>query len=240
MSIYQLSDALIFPDPEHSEPDGLLAYGGDLSVERLILAYSQGIFPWFTENDPYLWWSPNPRMVLFPKDFKRPKSLKTVINSGKFQVTFDTDFENVIKQCALVPREGQEGLTWITDEMIQAYLGLHRVGFAHSVETRLDGELVGGLYGVSLGGTFFGESMFHRVSNASKVALWHLVDRLLAWDFDLIDAQQDTKHLRNMGGKAINRKVFLHLLNNSLKKASHIGNWIVQSDINEGQMISKK
>jgi leucyl/phenylalanyl-tRNA--protein transferase len=225
MPVFNLPKACVFPEPDFSEPDGLLAYGGDLSVKRLLAAYSKGIFPWFSDNDPILWWSPDPRMVLYPKELKRHKSLRTLIRSNKFSVTFDTSFEAVIRKCAEVARTGQPDGTWITEEMIQAYLRLHQKGFAHSVETWYENQLVGGLYGVSIGGMFFGESMFHLMSNASKVALWHLVDLLLSWDFDLIDAQQETNHLRNMGGKLIGRKVFLHLLVQSTAKSSRIGNW---------------
>ncbi len=225
MPIFELPEEIIFPDPEFSEPDGLLAIGGDLSVSRLIEAYACGIFPWFSEGDPYLWWSPDPRMVLIPSDFKRPKSLRALINTNKFTVSYDTSFGAVIDRCARVPREEQSGETWITDAMVAAYIRLHEAGFAHSVETWYQNELVGGLYGVSLGGMFFGESMFHTMSNASKVALWHLVDIALDWNFDLIDAQQDTPHLRNMGGKTIERKVFLHLLEDSLKKNTRVGKW---------------
>lgn len=225
MPIFELPEEIIFPDPEFSEPDGLLAIGGDLSAPRLIEAYASGIFPWFSEGDPYLWWSPDPRMVLIPSDFKRPKSLRTLINSKRFEVTFDTSFRTVIDKCARVPRDEQAGGTWITDEMVAAYTNLHEAGIAHSVEIWYQEELVGGLYGVSLGGMFFGESMFHTMSNASKVALWHLVNKLMDWGFDLIDAQQDTVHLRNMGGKTIERKVFLHLLEDSLKKNTRVGKW---------------
>jgi leucyl/phenylalanyl-tRNA--protein transferase len=232
MPIFELSDSIMFPDPKYSEPDGLLAYGGDLSVERLIEAYANGIFPWFTEGDPILWWSPDPRMVLDPKEFKRPKSMRLLINSNKYKVTFDTSFAEVIQQCKNVKRDNQQDGTWITEEMIAAYNKLHKVGIAHSVETWYNNELVGGLYGVSLGGMFFGESMFHTMSNASKIALWHLTDRLLAWNFDLIDAQQDTQHLRNMGGKIIKRKVFIHLLKDSLTKPSFIGKWTVEDNFN--------
>ncbi|MFA5418289.1 MAG: leucyl/phenylalanyl-tRNA--protein transferase [Bacteroidales bacterium] len=225
MPVFKLPKACVFPEPDFSEPDGLLAYGGDLSVKRLLAAYSKGIFPWFSDEDPILWWSPDPRMVLYPKEFKRHKSLRTLINSNKFMVTFDTSFEAVIRKCAEVARAGQPDGTWITEEMIKAYLKLHQKGYAHSVETWFENQLVGGLYGVSIGGMFFGESMFHLMSNASKVALWYLVDLLLSWDFDLIDAQQETNHLRNMGGKLIARKVFLHLLVQSTAKSSRIGSW---------------
>ncbi|MDQ7055667.1 MAG: leucyl/phenylalanyl-tRNA--protein transferase [Persephonella sp.] len=163
--------------------------GGDLSPERLIFAYSLGIFPWYSEGEPILWWSPDPRMVLFPQNLKVSRSLKKILKKNIFQIEFDTEFERVINMCASVKRKGQTG-TWITPEMVEAYTQLHRLGFAHSVEVYKDGELVGGLYGVSLGGVFFGESMFHTVPDASKVAFVHLVERLKQWNFDMIDCQQ--------------------------------------------------
>ena len=224
MPIYQLPEEPLFPDPEMAEPDGLLAVGGDLSANRLLLAYSQGIFPWYSEGHPILWWSPNPRMLLFPKDFKRSKSLNRTVQSDKFQIKFDTNFEEVIDHCSKTSRKNQPG-TWITEEMKNAYINLHKLGFAHSVETYLDEKLVGGLYGISLGGVFFGESMFHLVTDASKVALWHLVERTMEWDFDFIDVQQDTEHLRSLGAINIDRKKFLILLGESLRKETRKGNW---------------
>ncbi len=185
MPVFQLSDEPVFPRPELAEPDGLLAIGGDLSPPRILQAYASGIFPWYSENQPILWWSPNPRMVLFPEEFKRHKNLRRLVRSEKFRVTMDMDFAGVIEAC------GQEG-TWITKEMREAYIRLFELGFAHSVECRLNDELAGGLYGVALGKVFFGESMFHTVTDASKVALWYLVDFLLENDFKLIDVQQDT------------------------------------------------
>lgn len=224
MPVYLLSDEPFFPDPELARADGLLAIEGDLTTERLIQAYANGIFPWYSDGEPIMWWSPNPRMVLFPKDFKRTKSLRRTVNKGLFKVTFDVAFEKVINLCAST-RKNDEWGTWITGEMIDAYIALHNMGLAHSVESWLDGKLVGGLYGVSLGGVFFGESMFHLVSDASKVALWHLVDKLLSWNFDLIDAQQETPHLSRLGAVAIERKKFLHLLNKSLDKPAKQGRW---------------
>ncbi len=211
MPVFQLSDQFFFPDTELAEPDGLLAVGGDLHPERLIQAYTQGIFPWYGEGDPILWWSPDPRMVLIPKEFKRYKSLKQLVRNGGFEVSFDTAFPEVIEACRTVERKGQKG-TWITHEMKEAYIRLFELGIAHSVEVRKNGKLAGGLYGLLLGKVFFGESMFHRESNASKVALWHLVDRLEAMGVKLIDAQQDTPHLQHMGGRLMERKTFLTLL----------------------------
>ena len=225
MPIYQLSDSYIFPNPAMAEPDGLLAVGGDLNPLRLIEAYSNGIFPWYSDDQPILWWSPDPRMVLFPDDFRRHKSLKKVIESGIFKVSFYRMFEKVIELCCKVPREEQEGETWIIDDMKQAYTELHYMGIAHSVEVYQQGNLVGGLYGLSLGKTFFGESMFHTVTDASKVALWYLVDRLSELEFDVIDVQQETNHLKTLGATSINRKEFLHLLSISLQKEGIIGSW---------------
>jgi leucyl/phenylalanyl-tRNA--protein transferase len=224
MTIFSLPDENIFPDPSLADADGLLAIGGDLSQERLINAYCSGIFPWYSENYPIMWWSPDPRMVLFPKDFKRTKNLRRLINKNIFEIRFDSNFEVVIRECALVDRGNNDG-TWILDDMIKAYSELHDMGIAHSVETYKNGELVGGLYGLAIGKAFFGESMFHKVDNASKVALWHLVDRLLDWDFDLIDAQQETNHLKNMGAVAIRREKFLTLLEIAISKEQVIKKW---------------
>lgn len=224
MSVYLLSDELIFPDPELSNEDGLLAVGGDLSIERLLLAYSNGIFPWYSKESPILWWSPDPRMVLFPEKLKISKSLKSIINKSKFQVKFDIDFEKVIKCCADVRRKNEES-TWITDDIISAYVNLHLEGFAHSVETYHNGKLVGGLYGVSIGKAFFGESMFHYMNDASKVALYLLVERLKSLKFEFIDVQQDTKHLKSLGAELISRKDFLSILHKSLKHETIRGKW---------------
>lgn len=224
MPIFTLPDEPIFPNPELAETDGLLAIGGDLEQERLLAAYSHGIFPWYSEGQPILWYSPDPRMVLFPNQFKRHKNLRRTIQSGKFEVRFDTQFEKVIEFCSEVPRDGYAG-TWITREMKQAYIHLFQQGYGHSVETYYKYELVGGLYGLSLGGVFFGESMFHMMTDASKVALWYLVDRLSGWQFDFIDVQQETAHLRNMGAQPMDRRKFLILLNQSLEKKTVKGSW---------------
>jgi len=224
MSIYYLNDKPVFPDPEEADRDGIIALGGDLSEERLINAYASGIFPWYSEGQPILWWSPDPRMILFPDSFKRSKSLRRTVNKNVFNVTFDKNFDEVIEQCATVRENNFEG-TWITEDMKAAYKKLHKSGYAHSVETWKDGKLAGGLYGVSLGGVFFGESMFHLVTDASKVALWHLVELMLKWDFDFIDVQQETNHLKNMGAVPVERKKFLTLLKNSLKKTTKRGLW---------------
>ncbi len=224
MPVYQLTDELIFPHPSNAREDGLLALGGDLKPERLVLAYQYGIFPWFSEGDPVLWWSPDPRAVLFPDKFKRSASLKQTVKKKRFKVTFDWAFEQVITSCATTKRSDDVG-TWITSSMVEAYTNLFNLGLAHSVEAWQDDRLVGGLYGVSLGGTFFGESMFHLVTDASKVALWYLVERLISWNFDMIDVQQETKHLSSMGAIPVERKKFLHLLNKSLEKPTRQGSW---------------
>ena len=224
MSVYYLNEQPLFPHPEEADSDGLLALGGDLSEERLLNAYASGIFPWYSEGQPVLWWSPDPRMVLFPKDFKRHKNLRRTVNKGIFQVTFDRCFDEVIDQCAGIRNNSFEG-TWITDEMKTAYKNLHKAGYAHSVETWREGKLAGGLYGVSLGGAFFGESMFHLLTDASKVALWYLVELMLKWDFDMIDVQQETNHLKSLGAVPVKRKIFLTLLEKSLKKPTKRGLW---------------
>ncbi len=199
------------PDKALNDPDGLLAIGGDLSPERIISAYYNGIFPWYSHDQPILWWSPNPRAVLFPEKLHISRSLKKVIRKKIFTSSIDQAFEQVIFACAQSPRKDQDG-TWITDDMQQAYINLHRMGIAHSAECWLDGELVGGLYGLSLGKVFFGESMFARQSNASKVAFVHLLDELIKDDYALIDCQVTTDHLLSLGAEEIPRDLFLKLL----------------------------
>ena len=217
MPVFQLSDEITFPSPRLARKDGLLAIGGDLSEERLITAYSMGIFPWYNEGSPILWWSPDPRLILIPEEIKVSRSLRKVINKGIFNVTMDTAFEQVIRNCAETPRAGQDG-TWITEEMIEAYTGLYRAGYAHSVESWHEGELVGGLYGIILGKAFFGESMFSRMTNSSKVAFVHLVELLKEQGFRLIDCQVKTEHLMSMGAKEISRRSFMEILRDSLGK----------------------
>lgn len=206
--IFQLDNRLIFPKPELAEPDGLLAVGGDLSAERLIKAYALGIFPWYSGNEPILWYSPHERFVLFPNQLKISKSMRKVLQSAQFSVTFNQDFAAVIRACASVFRDGQNG-TWITDEMENAYLELHQQGKAHSVEVWQDNELVGGLYGVEVNNIFCGESMFSKVSNASKIALINLCRQK---KYQLIDCQMYTEHLETLGAKMISRKEYQHFL----------------------------
>ena len=224
MTVYFLDSRIRFPDPREAEPGGLLAVGGDLSPERLLLAYENGIFPWYSEEDPILWFSPDPRMVFFPGDFKFSKTLLKTVSSGKFSVRADTDFAAVVENCAQVSRKGQSS-TWITEEMKAAYGKLHELGYAHSFETYREGELVGGLYGVSLGGAFFGESMFHLETDASKVALFHLAQKCWESGFDFIDSQVPTDHMRTLGGREISRKEFLSALESSLGKETLRGKW---------------
>ena len=204
-------DDLRFPPAHLASQDGLLAVGGDLSRERLLQAYRSGIFPWYSQGDPILWWSPDPRLVLYPHELHVPKSLHRVINQGVFHITMDTAFEAVIKLCAATPRSAETG-TWIVDEMITAYCDLHEAGWAHSVEAWQDGVLVGGLYGVAIGKCFYGESMFTKVSNASKVAFVWLVNYLKQHLFTMIDCQMTTSHMLRFGAKEISRVDFLEKL----------------------------
>jgi len=189
-----------------STPNGLLAAGGDLSPQRLIEAYRRGIFPWFNEGEPILWWSPDPRMVLFPQELKISRSLRKTLKRGNYEIRADSAFKQVMEACA-APRGDQAG-TWIHAEMIAAYEKLHEMGMAHSMETWIEGELVGGLYGVGQGKMFFGESMFFRVSDASKIAFVHLVTQLQRWGFEMIDCQMKTEHLASLGAREISRKEF--------------------------------
>lgn len=199
-----------FPDPELTDAEGLLAIGGDLSPQMLVNAYRIGAFPWFNENDPILWWCPDPRLVLFPKEVKVSKSMKQVLKKGGFKFSINQDFEGVIKACSALRVE--EG-TWISPEMIDAYVQLHYLGLASSVEVWQNNALVGGLYGVQLGKVFYGESMFSVVSNASKAALIYWCLHCLSAGIELIDCQQSTAHLKSMGAKEISRKAFINLLN---------------------------
>ncbi len=214
-----------FPDVEsaETEPDGLLAVGGDLSVTRLLTAYRQGIFPWYGEGQPILWWSPNPRTVLFPEHLKISRSLKKTLRKRAFTATLDRAFGAVIQACA-EPRSDGNG-TWILPELMQAYLNLHRAGHAHSVEIWQDDTLTGGLYGVALGRVFFGESMFSRTSDASKIALLHLVNVLSDWDYQMIDCQIHSRHLESMGAVQVPRRSFVEALNHWCSVPGRTGSW---------------
>jgi leucyl/phenylalanyl-tRNA--protein transferase len=197
-------------DTALTDPDGLLAAGGCLSSQRIINAYKQGIFPWYSPGEPILWWSPNPRLVLIPENLYISRSLRKTIRKGTFSLTYDQSFAQVMQYCA-APREEDAG-TWITEEMYQAYTQLHQQGIAHSVEAWFDDELVGGLYGIAIGQVFFGESMFHKKTNASKVAFCYLVQQLSEWGYQLIDCQVHTQHLSSLGAEEINRTNFSSLI----------------------------
>lgn len=226
MWIEKLKSEVPFPDPRESGEEGLVAYGGDLLPERLLSAYAQGIFPWYNE-DPILWFSPDPRMVLRPEDLVVNRTLGKNLKRRRYEVRLDTAFEQVIRACAEAPRPDQDG-TWINPDMIRAYCKLHELGFAHSCEAWCDGELVGGIYGVSLGGAFFGESMFARASDASKVALVQLTRQIHAWGFDFLDCQVHTDHLERLGGRMISRDDFLKTLSQTLKKPTRQGVWVME------------
>jgi leucyl/phenylalanyl-tRNA--protein transferase len=229
MPVFLLSEDIAFPPPELAEPDGLLAVGGDLSVKRLLEAYRRGIFPWYSEGTPILWWSPDPRLVLFPREVKISRSLRQTLRKGAFAVSMDRAFAEVIGACAGVHGR-RDGSTWITREMREAYTRLHEQGHAHSVEAWTGGHLAGGLYGVALGGAFFGESMFSLRSDASKVALLALAGHLERWGFDLIDCQVSTEHLKRMGAREIPRRAFLSRLGRALRKRSRPGCWAERFD----------
>jgi leucyl/phenylalanyl-tRNA--protein transferase len=210
MSLFILNNELIFPPVQLSEPDGLLAVGGDLSTERLLLAYRQGIFPWY-EGQHILWWCPDPRFVLLPSALRESKSMKQLLKRDAFEFRVDTNFSGVITNCKTISRRGQES-TWITDEVKAAYTRLHQAGYAHSAETYFEGQLVGGLYGVRLGNVFFGESMFSTMSNASKYAFIRYVHQLREEGIELIDCQVYTEHLESLGARMIPRNDFVSLL----------------------------
>jgi leucyl/phenylalanyl-tRNA---protein transferase len=207
-----LTKELVFPDPDTADEEGLLAIGGDLSADRLLLAYHNGIFPWYSE--PFIgWYTPDPRFVLFPADLKVSKSMKTVLNSGKFRFTVDTAFSKVIDHCRNTPRKDQPG-SWISEDIVQAYINLHKLGYAHSAEAWHNNELVGGLYGVRLGKIFFGESMFSTMANASKYAFIKYVQVLTKEDVQLIDCQVYTEHLESLGAVDISRSAFIEIISN--------------------------
>jgi leucyl/phenylalanyl-tRNA--protein transferase len=222
--IFRLDHRLIFPPAELAEDNGVLAVGGDVSEERLLLAYSSGIFPWPHEGLPLLWHSPDPRTVLIPRDIHVGRSLEKSIRRGLYEVRLDTAFRQVIRGCSQKDRPNQDG-TWITEEMIEGYVALHRRGLAHSIEAWRGDELVGGLYGISLGAAFFGESMFAEAPDASKVAFATLVRQLDRWGFDFVDCQVHTEHLERFGAIEWSRKRFLAALKLALKKPTRIGPW---------------
>ena len=230
MTVFLLTDKIAFPPPHFASKEGLLAVGGNLSRKRLLLAYRMGIFPWFSDDEPILWWSPDPRLVLYPHEIKVSKTLSKIIKKEVFKVTMDTAFVQVINQCAQIRLENNQG-TWIVKDMIDAYCTLHESGFAHSVEAWYQGELAGGLYGVSLGRCFFGESMFTRISNASNVALVKLVEYLKALSFDMIDCQLTTQHLLRFGAREIPRAKFLTQLEESLKASTKKGKWSLEQNL---------
>lgn len=206
-----LTDKLQFPHPDEASPEGIVAIGGDLSTARILLAYQQGIFPWFDDDDPILWWSPDPRMVLFPENLRVSKSMRKVLRDQVFKITFNTCFRAVIENCSAIKREGQLG-TWITDDMIEAYVQLHNMGKAISVEVWQEETLVGGLYGIDMGNFFCGESMFAKVSNASKAGFITLVQQLQARNYKFIDCQVHTDHLESLGAEEVPRTEFLQLI----------------------------
>lgn len=224
MPVFQLSDTPLFPPVELAESNGLLAIGGDLSPDRLIIAYTKGIFPWYSEGEPILWWSPAPRLILQPADFHLPKRLARTIRSGKFTVTADTAFESVISGCATASNRRQKG-TWITSAMREAYIHLHKLGYAHSIECWHEGQLSGGLYGICLDEVFFGESMFTLISDASKVALAGLVDHAARTGIALIDCQMLTDHLLQFGAVEVEREVFQGLLEEHINSGTPQKKW---------------
>ncbi|MGD9609772.1 MAG: leucyl/phenylalanyl-tRNA--protein transferase [Desulfovibrionaceae bacterium] len=224
MPVFYLSEEVVFPKPAWAEPGGLLAVGGDLRLERLLAAYRRGIFPWYDSDSPILWWSPDPRPIVLPGLVHVPRRLERTLRSGKFRVTLDTDFDGVIRGCAGVIRTCGDG-TWIVPEMIEAYNRLHEAGHAHSVEAWLDGRLVGGAYGVAIGKAFFGESMFHRVTDASKVAFVTLARFLDAQGYHFIDCQQTTGHLCRFGAVEVRRNDFLRRLEVAREYPGLVGKW---------------
>ncbi len=239
MPIFQLPRDIVFPDPDFAEPDGLLAVGGDLSPKRLLAAYRLGIFPWYSEGEPLLWWSPAPRLVLIPEEFHCPKRLARTVRQGVFTVTMDKDFSSVITNCATTRVKSGEG-TWITSAMREAYITLHERGYAHSVECYLEGKLVGGLYGVCIDRIFFGESMYSTVSNASKVALAALVRQCIIRRIKIIDCQMTTAHLLKFGAKEVSRARFQNFLKTCIHKGAPQEAWSGKEAALSGPPITKK
>lgn len=225
MIVLRSGHAPTFPPVESATPDGLLAVGGDLSSERLLAAYRHGIFPWYNPGQPILWWSPDPRAVLYPEKLKITRSLRQTLKRGHLRVTFDSCFREVMLACAAPREQYPGGGTWINDDMVEAYARLHAMGYAHSMETWRENRLVGGLYGVALGGVFFGESMFARAADASKVALVALIHKLREWKFALVDCQIPSAHLTSLGAQEIPRSTFLSELEQALSLSGRPGRW---------------
>ena len=223
MAVFYLNEKNIFPPVSLAEENGILAVGGDLSPARLIAAYEKGIFPWYSQGDPIIWWSPDPRFVIFPEEVKVSRSMKKELRKGTFTITADKAFEQVIKACRK-PRKHESG-TWITDDIVKGYTELHKLGYAHSVEAWKDGELRGGLYGISLGRCFFGESMFSIEPNSSKAAFVTLAQKLASLNFDIIDCQVYTAHLESLGAVEIPREEFTAILDYSLTQETLKGDW---------------
>ncbi len=223
--IPQIRYELSFPHPNSADESGIVAWGGDLSPNRLLLAYRSGIFPWYSEGDPILWWSPDPRLILNLDDFKLRRSLKKRLKH--FEIHIDTAFGEVIRECGATPREGQDG-SWILPEIVEAYEVLHAMGYAHSIEAYRDSRLVGGLYGVAIGGIFCGESMFSHVNDASKVAFAYLVEHLKLWGYEFIDAQVPTLHVKSLGGVEISRELFLQRLKTALNEEVSQDSWNIR------------
>ncbi len=234
MTVFALPTEPVFPDPAHADEDGLLAVGGDLSPQRLLMAYAQGIFPWYNENSPILWWSPDPRLILEPAKIHVPKRLERILRQERFRFTLDTAFGQVITGCASTPRCGAHG-TWIVPEMLAAYCRLHELGFAHSIEVWSGETLAGGLYGVALGGSFFGESMFFHEPDASKAGLVTLMRALEQAGFILFDCQQTTAHMLRFGGFEVPRSEFLSRLQRALKRPTPRGPW----SLRDGVLVSR-
>ena len=234
MPVYQLNEQIIFPPAQFARKDGLLAVGGDLSPERLLLAYRQGIFPWFMDAEPILWWSPDPRLVLYPAEFRPSRSLQKKIRRDVFRITMDQAFRQVITACAQTHRVNDER-TWLGADMISAYCRLHESGFAHSVEAWFEDKLAGGVYGVSLGRCFFGESMFTLIRDASKVALAALVGYLRENSFDFIDCQISSPHLIRLGAREMPRVLFLKLLAKALETPTTTGRWTMGMELRNAE-----
>ncbi|HFQ81021.1 MAG TPA: leucyl/phenylalanyl-tRNA--protein transferase [Desulfobacterales bacterium] len=237
MPVFNLSSDIIFPPPELAREDGLLAVGGDLTPERLLMAYQMGIFPWYSDGEPILWWSPVPRLIMEPAEFHLSKRLARELRRGMFEFSFDRDFRAVIESCAVCRLERGEP-TWITEEMIEAYCRLHELGFAHSVECRANGELVGGLYGVAVGALFCGESMFSLVSNSSKAAMAVLCRHLRHWGFDFIDCQMRTTHLVSLGAKEISGPEFFYRLQRAVLKPRPKRLWLCRGFTGSDQLTT--